>query len=137
MSYNPCGVSCHPGVLSSGFGGSAVRHGIPIALGHAHNDEKHEVPLFGALAEGAARALSQRALLLTRRCSCLGANSAACSGKILHSRESRVACKACWLAQARACLANSGAYCSSVRLDVRFNHMADCAPAVPAQGSAA
>ena len=49
---------CHPGVLSSGFGGSAVRHGLPIALGHAHNDEKHEVPLFGALAEGARRAMS-------------------------------------------------------------------------------
>ncbi len=49
---------CHPGVLSSGFGGSTVRHGLPIALGHAHNDEKHEVPLFGALAEGAPCATS-------------------------------------------------------------------------------
>ena len=40
-------------VLTSGFGGTTIRHSLPIALGHAHNDEKHEVPLFGALNEGA------------------------------------------------------------------------------------
>lgn len=44
-----------PGIVSAGAGYGSLHglRGMPLALGHAHNDEAHAWPLQTALAEGA------------------------------------------------------------------------------------